>query len=152
MSWIELKGMIFHAFHGVSAQERKVGTVYTVDLKFELDIQKAAETDHLSDTVNYASIYAIVKEEMAIPSNLIEHVALRIVQHIQTDFPQIKTVEIRLAKQNPPFGGDIREVAVVIGFIFQKDFAVDKPSDDKTAYGNRSPTDRTVLRTHSLTL
>ena len=114
MNWIELKGMIFHAFHGISQQERKVGNTYTVDLKFELDIEKAAETDNLKDTVNYASVYALVKEEMAIPSNLIEHVTNRIVRHIRTDFPQIKTIEIRLAKQNPPFGGDIREAAVIV--------------------------------------
>jgi len=114
MGWIELKDMTFHAFHGISEQERKIGNTYTVNLKFELDIRKAAETDCLDDTVNYASVYAIVKEEMAIPSNLIEHIAHRIVRHIRMDFPQIKTVEIRLAKQNPPFGGDIREVAVAI--------------------------------------
>ena len=114
MNWIELKGMTFHSFHGVSAQERKVGNIYTIDLRFELDIWKAVETDCLNDTVNYASVYAIVKEEMTIPSNLIEHVAHRIIRHIRTDFPQIKAIEIRLAKQNPPFGGDIREVAVVI--------------------------------------
>ena len=114
MNWIELKGMIFQAFHGVSIQERKVGNSYTVDLKFELDIRKAAETDLLDDTVNYASVYAIVKEEMAIPSNLIEHAANRIIRHIRMDFPQIQTIEIRLAKQNPPFGGDIREAAVIM--------------------------------------
>ena len=114
MNWIELKGMTFHAFHGVGAQERKVGNIYTVDLKFESDIRKAAETDDLNDTVNYASVYAIVKNEMAIPSNLIEHVAHRIIRHIRTDFPLINAIEIRLAKQNPPFGGDIREVAVII--------------------------------------
>ena len=114
MNWIELRGMIFHAFHGVSAQERKVGNIYTVDLKFELDIRKAVETDNLNDTVNYASVYAVVKKEMAIPSHLIEHAANRIIRQIRTDFPQIKAIEIRLAKQNPPFGGDIREVAVII--------------------------------------
>ena len=114
MGWIELNGMTFYAFHGVGKQEKKVGNIYTVDLKFELDIRKAAETDDLNDTVNYASLYALVKEEVAIPSNLIEHVAERIVQHIRTDFPQIKTIEMRLAKQNPPLGGDIREVAVVV--------------------------------------
>ena len=114
MNWIELKGMTFHAFHGVSVQERKVGNSYTIDLKFELDIRKAAETDHLNDTVNYASVYAIVKEEMAIPSNLIEHAANRIIRHIRMDFPQINAIEIRLAKQNPPFGGDIREAAIIM--------------------------------------
>ena len=113
MDWIELNDMTFHAFHGIGEQERKIGNTYTVNLKFELDIRKAAQTDCLDDTVDYVSIYAIVKEEMKIPSNLIEYVAHRIVRHIRADFPSIKTIEIRLAKQNPPFGGDIREVAVV---------------------------------------
>ncbi|MDR0543682.1 MAG: dihydroneopterin aldolase [Dysgonamonadaceae bacterium] len=114
MGWIELKEMIFHAYHGVSAQERKVGNTYTVDLKIGFDLRKAAETDHLEDTVNYASAYAVVKEEMEIPSNLIEHVAHRIIRRIRKEFPGIETIEIRLAKRNPPFGGDIREAAVVI--------------------------------------
>ncbi|MDR2806416.1 MAG: dihydroneopterin aldolase [Dysgonamonadaceae bacterium] len=114
MSWIELKQMIFYAFHGVNAQERKVGNTYTVDLKFEWDIRKAAETDLLADTINYATVYALVREEMAIPSHLIEHVAGRIIRRLRQDFPGIETIELRLAKQNPPFGGDIREAAVVI--------------------------------------
>ena len=114
MSRIELKEMTFHAFHGVSSQERKVGNIYIVDVIFELDIRKAAETDNLNDTIDYSSVYTIVKEEMAIPSCLIEHVAHRIIRHIRTDFPQIKAIEIRLAKQSPPIGGDIREAAVVM--------------------------------------
>ena len=114
MNRIELKGMTFYAFHGVDIQERKIGNTYTVDLQFELDIQKAAETDHLNDTVNYASVYAIVKEEMAIPSNLLEHAANRIIQAIKLAFPQILKIQIRLAKLCPPVGGEMEEAAVVM--------------------------------------
>lgn len=114
MDHIELKQMNFYAYHGVSAQERTVGNTYTVDLRFGLDLRPAALSDSLSDTVNYASVYAAVREEMLIPSNLIEHVAGRILARLRRDFPLILTLEIRLAKRNPPFGGDIREAAVIL--------------------------------------
>jgi len=114
MQYIELKEMNFHAYHGVMEQERKVGNTYTVDLKIYFDFREAMRTDNIKDTINYASVYEIVKQEMAIPSQLIEHVAGRILQRLRDDFPSIQLIEIRLAKKNPPFGGDIREVAVGI--------------------------------------
>jgi dihydroneopterin aldolase len=106
--------MRFYAYHGVSPQERQVGNTYTIDLKVGFDMRPAFESDQLSDTLNYAAIYAAVAEEMAIPSSLIEHVAARILRRLRKDFPLIETLEIRLAKRNPPFDGDLREAAVHI--------------------------------------
>jgi dihydroneopterin aldolase len=120
MQYIELTGMLFHAYHGVMEQERKVGNTYTVDLKICFDFQQATITDNLTDTINYASVYETVKQEMQIPSRLIEHVAGRIIRHIQADFHQVDGIEIRLAKKNPPFGGDIKEVSVVISMNNKK--------------------------------
>jgi dihydroneopterin aldolase len=114
MQYLELKKMFFHSYHGVMEQERKVGNTYIIDLKVYFDFDQATHSDNLEDTINYALIYEIVKQEMAVPSKLIEHVAGRIIRHIRIDFPQVKNMEIRLAKKNPPFGGDIEEVAVVI--------------------------------------
>ncbi len=114
MQYIELKEMTFHAYHGVLEQERKVGNSYFVDLKLYFDFNKALNSDNLNDTINYASIYEIVKTEMLISSNLIEHVAGRIIKHLQKKFPIITEIEIRLAKKNPPIGGDIKETAVII--------------------------------------
>jgi dihydroneopterin aldolase len=114
MQYIELKEMTFHAYHGVLEQEKKVGNTYFVDLKLHFDFDKVIDSDNLNDTINYASVYEIVKTEMTVSSNLIEHVAGRIIKHINSDFPQIQAIEIRLAKKNPPFGGDIKETAVVI--------------------------------------
>jgi dihydroneopterin aldolase len=115
MYYLELKKMTFHACHGVMEQERKVGNTYTVDLKIGFDFRKAMETDRLNDTINYALIYEMVKQEMAVPSHLIEHVAGRILNRIRTECPAVETLEIRLAKKNPPFGGDLQEAAVIVG-------------------------------------
>lgn len=105
--------MTFHAYHGLLEQERLVGNTYTVDLKIHADFSRAALSDNVEDTVNYASVYEVVKQEMRTPSNLIEHVARRIVRQVHAAFPLVERVEIRLAKKNPPFGGDIKEAAVV---------------------------------------
>lgn len=114
MQYLELKEMVFHGYHGVLEQEKKVGNTYTVDLKIFFDLTAAFKTDYLSDTINYAEIYEVVKQQMNISSNLIEHLAFRIVHEIKKKFPLIKEIEIRLAKKNPPFGGDIKEVAIII--------------------------------------
>ncbi|GAP72400.1 dihydroneopterin aldolase [Candidatus Symbiothrix dinenymphae] len=113
MSHLELKEMQFCACHGVTAQERKVGNTYMVDLNIYFDFTRATQTDELSDTISYATIYELIAREMAIPSHLIEHVAGRILRQIHLAFPQIDRLEIRLAKQNP-LGGDLKEAAVFL--------------------------------------
>ena len=114
MDCIELKNITFHAYHGVLEQERKVGNTYTIDLKLYLDLSKAMKSDRLEDTVNYAEVWKYVREEMDIPACLLEHIAGRIICRIKNAFPFIQTVEIRLAKKNPPMGADILETSVVI--------------------------------------
>jgi dihydroneopterin aldolase len=114
MEYIELKNMVFHAFHGVMEQERKVGNIFRVDLKLYIDMHNAIQTDKLEDTLNYAAVFDLVKEEIAIPSNLLEHAAGRIISKLKHNFPQLKRVKIRLAKARPPLGGEVEEVAVIM--------------------------------------
>ena len=114
MECIELKKMIFYAHHGVMEQERIVGNNYRMDLKLFLDLSKAIESDKIEDTVNYADIFGITKEEMAIPSHLLEHIAGRIIRKIKQKYPDIQKIIIRLAKINPPIEGEIQEAAVII--------------------------------------
>lgn len=114
MECIELKKLLIHAYHGVMEQERNVGNNYRIDLKLFLDLSKAMESDKLEDTLNYADIFSLIKEEMAIPSHLIEHVAGRIVRKIKQKYPGISKMTLRLAKINPPVGGELQEAAVII--------------------------------------
>ena len=94
---IELNAMKFYAYHGVDPQETKVGNQFVVDLVLTADIYAAVCTDELTDTINYADVYQIVKKEMEIPSRLLEHVAGRIVKSLKKQMPQIEHVFLRLA-------------------------------------------------------
>ena len=111
---IVIEGLRIHAFHGVMPQEQVVGADFTIDLEIETDFTKAIETDELEGTISYADIYDIVKREMAIPSKLLEHAGGRIVKTLRTTYPAIKSVRLRLIKDNPPLGADCKGMGVEI--------------------------------------
>ena len=107
----------FHAFHGVMPQERAVGADFTVSLRVEYDFTKAAESDDLADTISYADLFHVMKREMLIPSQLLEHVAVRIVKAVAARWPKVEKIDIRLAKDNPPMGADCKGAGVEIHYI-----------------------------------
>ena len=111
-SSIELRNLTFHARHGVLPQERLVGAQFTVSLEAQVHFDEALLTDRLEGTVSYADIHQAVKEEMATPSALLEHVAGRIAHRLLHDFPLIQALKIELMKQNPPMGADIPSAGV----------------------------------------
>ena len=111
---IKLTDMQFYAYHGVMAQETKVGNNYVVNVCMTADLLRACETDNVDDTISYALIYNLVKAEMKQPSKLLEHVAMRIYKSIKSNFPQITALEVRLAKINPPISGDVKSAEIII--------------------------------------
>ena len=115
--YIRLEGMKFYAYHGVLPQENLVGTNYYIDLRLKPEFSRAAETDELEGTVNYADIHAAVKEEMQITSQLLEHVCQRIARRIFHDFPTIETIDISLSKENPPMGACAQRIGVEAYYI-----------------------------------
>ncbi|EOA11194.1 dihydroneopterin aldolase [Porphyromonas gingivalis JCVI SC001] len=94
--------MRFYARHGVLEQERQVGNRFVVNLSLSVDVTQAVISDAIEDTIHYGHVYEAVKEEILQPSNLIEHVAGRILQRIRHDFPQVNEVTVSLSKLNPP--------------------------------------------------
>ncbi len=112
MEKIILEKMNFYAYHGCFEQEKIVGANYEITLSLEVDCMQACLTDNLSYTINYQEVYDLVKKEMAIKSNLIEHAGQRIVSAIKSCFPQIKKVELWLSKLNPPLGGQVNRVTI----------------------------------------
>ena len=105
-SKIYLRNVRFHAFHGVLPQEGIVGNDYFVNLVLDYDFSSAMKTDNLEGTLNYAEVYQKVREEMAVPSKLLEHVAGRIVHRLFSDFPEIQKLQLSITKVNPPMGAD----------------------------------------------
>ena len=118
-TFLLLQGLRFYAYHGVDPQETAIGAQFTVDLRIETDFSRALETDQLDGTVSYASVYDAVKEEMRIPSDLLEHAGGRIAKRLLQDFPAIQRVQLRLIKQNPPMGADCNGAG--IEFLVQRE-------------------------------
>ena len=109
---IALEGLEFHAFHGVYPHERESGNWFEVDIAVETDFTSAALADDLSGTVNYESLYRIVKDEMEKPSRLLETVAYNIIQDIFRELPPVQSVDLKIAKTNPPIGGKGRRASI----------------------------------------
>ena len=109
---IELEEMEFYAYHGHFEEEQVVGNKFLVNITLETDCSKAAETDDLKDALDYVSIYKITKEEMEIKSHLLEHLTKRIIDRIQSEFPQVVSSTVKVSKLNPPMGGRMEKVSV----------------------------------------
>lgn len=106
MQSIILKDLKFYSYHGVFPQERRIGAYFIINVKITTDFTKAAFTDELKHTINYAEIYGTIKNEMAQPSKLLEHVAGRIVTKLFDEFSSIASIEFCIFKENPPIGAD----------------------------------------------
>lgn len=113
-SYIMLEKILMYAHHGVFLQETKVGNLFKIDVKLAVDLEKSSFSDELTDTVSYADVYSVIKEEMTIPSKLLEHVAGRIVRRLKKEYAEIESVELKLSKQNPPLGGQVDVASVII--------------------------------------
>lgn len=115
--YIHLNGIKLYAYHGVLPQEHKVGAEYTVNLRLKTDFDSAADNDELEGTINYATVFSILKEEMLIPSLLLEHVIKRTAKHLFDRFTTVTEIKIALFKQNPPMGADCQQVGVEATYL-----------------------------------
>jgi dihydroneopterin aldolase len=119
-SYIYLRNLRFHAFHGVEAQERMTGNDYELNLRIQVNVSAAMVSDNVTDTVNYAEVYSLAKDEMAIPSNLVEHVAYRIGKSVMKRWPAVCSIKVCLTKLNPPMGADCDGAGVELYLINDK--------------------------------
>ena len=108
MGILELEGMEFRANHGCLEREKIAGNDFVVDFRGEMDMSAAAQSDRLEDAVNYALIYDVVAQEMAKPSDLLEHVAGRIVKELAARFPEFASFSVRVSKKRPPVEGIVQ--------------------------------------------
>lgn len=93
-------------------EEEKIGSDYVVNLSVDVDLGTSSETDNLKDTVDYVALHSIVKEEMSIRAKLLEKVADRILKRVLKEHIEVRLVHVKVAKKNPPIGGNVEEVAV----------------------------------------
>lgn len=111
---IELENMSFHARHGCYDLEKVVGNRFLVDVSLEVEAGAAAAGDDLAKSVNYLTVYETVAAQMALPSNILENVAWRIIESLRARFPQIDKATVKVSKLAPPLGGKVEKVSVTL--------------------------------------
>jgi len=112
MGIIKVENIRVFAHHGCLKEETKIGSDYRVDLQVKANLQTSAKSDSLSDTVDYVFLNKIVREEMLIPSYLLETVAKRILKRIFNEDKHVSKATIKVSKLNPPIGGDVEMVTI----------------------------------------
>jgi dihydroneopterin aldolase len=115
MNIILVEGISVYAYHGCLEEEGRIGCNYLVDVRMETDFTEAAKTDDLNRTIDYVTVYNIVREQMGIRSKLIEHVGQRIVDTLKEQLKGLHSLEVKVTKLNPPMNGNVEKVSIVIG-------------------------------------
>ncbi|CAH9134900.1 unnamed protein product [Cuscuta epithymum] len=110
-----LRGLKFHGFHGVKAEERTLGQKFVVDMDAWMDLRPAGKSDRLSDTLSYTDIYRIVKEVVeGSAHNLLESVAEHISSATLSRYPQVSAVRVQVGKPHVAVQGSLDYLGVEI--------------------------------------
>ncbi len=98
---VELNAATFFSFHGLYEEEKKTGGEFEVNLgvSYFTDI---VVIDNIEQTVNYVKLYELVKQQMQVPTGLLETVAMLITEKIKQAFPQVNEISIKIDKKHPP--------------------------------------------------
>ena len=103
---ITLRGLVFFGRHGANPEETTLGQRFGLDLTVWLDLSTASKTDNLDDTVSYSALYKVARAEMeGEPSQLLEHLAARVLHAVLLHDPRIKEAEVVVTKLSPPLKG-----------------------------------------------
>ncbi len=100
-SLIAVEGIQVHAYHGVYKNEKEKGNLYIVDLYMKTDMEKAADSDQLEDTLDYFQAYKKVIEIMATPVHLLEHLCKKLGNEMMESFEELNSIRIRVSKVSP---------------------------------------------------
>lgn len=112
MGKIFIEGIKIYAYHGCFKEETAIGTNFLVNVELDVNLEKPAQTDNIYDTVNYQAVFTVIKDQMAIPSKILEHVCQRIIDALFQEFDAIEKIKLKVSKLNVPLGGHIDSVSV----------------------------------------
>ncbi|CAH1452275.1 unnamed protein product [Lactuca virosa] len=110
-----LRGLMFHGYHGVHQEEKKLGQKFIIDIDAWMDLRAPGQSDNMSDTVSYTDIYRIAKHIVEGPSkNLLESVAQLIATTTLNNLSRITAVRVVVKKPHVAVSGPLDYLGVEI--------------------------------------
>ncbi|MBK8520103.1 MAG: dihydroneopterin aldolase [Ferruginibacter sp.] len=116
MFTINLHNLIFHSFHGIHEEEKIVGNEFVVNVSLSFIAGEQITT--LEQTINYATVYEIVKQRMQIATPLLETLVQDLTEAIRAFDNRIQSISVFIEKKNPPIPNMEGSVSV----HYKKDF------------------------------
>lgn len=114
MDKILLSGLQFFGKHGCHPAENDLGQIFVVDIEIEADLQAAAASDDLNQTINYVEIYHFAKTVIEGPSAaLLEHLAGKI-GDFALGYERVIAARVRIKKPHVAVGGVLDFLGVEI--------------------------------------
>lgn len=114
---IELENLHFFAEHGLYEEEEKVGNEFVVNLYISYQPAQNVVIS-IDNTINYVTVYNVVKTEMNTRRLLLETCAMNITESLYHIFPQIQKVNIKIKKTVAPVANFIG----TLGVSYTKEF------------------------------
>lgn len=109
---VTVKGIRFHAWHGLTKLEREIGVRYRVDVALSCDLAAAAAADRIEQAIDYREVHQLVVRTGRENSfYLIETLAAQLAQQLLQRFP-CGEVEVRVEKETPVLDGVVDTVGV----------------------------------------
>ena len=103
MVTIHLHQLRFFCFHGIHQEERLIGNEFIVNI--DIDFDPAEIIRELDETINYVTVYELVKKRMLIATPLLETIGQELLASISELDTRIRKLQIRIEKSNPPIEG-----------------------------------------------
>jgi dihydroneopterin aldolase len=111
---IVLTGLRVRGRHGVFEHERRAGQDFLVDVTVWIDLDTAARTDQLADTLDYGALAGRVAGIVGgPPRDLIEAVATEVAEDVMTD-ERVHAAEVTIHKPSAPIPLTFADVAVTV--------------------------------------
>ena len=111
---ITLTGLRAYGHHGVYDFERAKSQEFVVDVSLDVDLDIAAKTDDVTDTVHYGQLAdRLVEIVTGEPVNLIETLADRLATACLAD-QRVRTVTVTVHKPQAPIDHVFADVAVTV--------------------------------------
>ncbi len=98
---ITLNELRFFAFHGLYPEEKITGNEFVLDIEVSFHPEQGTIIV-LEDTINYASIYQLVKNRMEVATDLLETLVMDMANNIHQHFTQTNLISIYIRKIHPP--------------------------------------------------
>jgi 7,8-dihydroneopterin aldolase/epimerase/oxygenase len=108
---ISVRDLKLYGYHGIYEAERIIGNWFRINVRV-FSAAPAETITSIEDTINYATVFELVKKIFSTPTPLLESICMRMSEEISSEFSSAQKITIEIEKLHAPIEGFDGVVAV----------------------------------------